>query len=33
VDSLIAIAFALLGFRTTRARQMARQYGAVLRSE
>jgi hypothetical protein len=33
VDSLIAIAFALLGFRTARARQMARQYGAVLRPE
>jgi hypothetical protein len=33
VDTLIAIAFALLGFRTTRARQMTRQYGAVLGRE
>jgi hypothetical protein len=31
VDSLIAIAFALLGFRLARNRQMARQYGFLLR--
>jgi len=31
VDSLIAIAFALLGFRLARSRQMARQYGFLLR--
>jgi hypothetical protein len=29
VDSLIAVAFALLGFRLARTRQMARQYGAI----
>jgi hypothetical protein len=33
VDSLIAIAFGLLGFRTARSRQMTRQYGAVLGRE
>jgi hypothetical protein len=30
VDSLIAIAIGLLGFRVARARQMKRQYGAIL---
>jgi hypothetical protein len=32
VDSLIAIAFGLLGFRLTRTQQMAQQYGSVLGS-
>jgi hypothetical protein len=31
VDSLIAIAVALFGFRVARARQMARQYGFLTR--
>ena len=31
VDSAIAIAFALLGFRFARARQMAQQYGFLTR--
>ncbi|RAI42446.1 DUF6867 family protein [Rhodoplanes roseus] len=30
VDTAILIAIALAGFRTTRQRQMARQYGALL---
>ncbi|MDC7789221.1 hypothetical protein PQJ75_17715 [Rhodoplanes sp. TEM] len=30
VDTAILIAIALLGFRTTRRRQMARQYGFLL---
>jgi hypothetical protein len=32
VDTVIAIAFALLGFRFARARQMAQQYGFLTRS-
>jgi Domain of unknown function (DUF6867) len=31
VDSLIAIGFALIGFRFARARQMAQQYGFLTR--
>jgi hypothetical protein len=31
-DSLIAIGFGFVGFRVARSRQMARQYGSVLRS-
>jgi hypothetical protein len=31
VDSLITVAFGLIGLRVTRNRQMARQYGALLR--
>jgi hypothetical protein len=31
VDTLIALAFAVGGFRVTRARQMARQYGFARR--
>jgi len=30
VDGLIALAFALFGFRVTRARQMATQYGFLI---
>lgn len=33
VDTLIALAFGFAGFRVTRARQMARQYGFLRRSD
>ena len=32
VDTLIALAFGFAGFRVTRARQMARQYGFLRRT-